>query len=283
MSSDPRADVPLLAAWAEESRAAARPAAMQSARAAMHAAVSASLAEQRVPGRGFRFRSGWLGSLRWHPMRMTAVGLAAAVSVAVGAGWNAGAGSPLHPIQLVREDASLILASGSNAANLRLGYAEACLRDASAGVDPRDNLAEASSLLSAAMTDLPASHGDPLWLRWSHDESVLATLQNHLDSGTRPAEPSGDGGKTGDGSGSSGGPGSRDGSGTTTSPDGETGSGGDGSGADGATTPGGSIPGGTEATPGGGDSGTPSGTSTPDPGSHGGDGGEGSRPGGGGN
>jgi hypothetical protein len=102
--------------------------------------------------------------------------VAAAAALIVAAGWNAGPGSPLHPIQQAREEASLALATAHQAGALRLDYAEARLRDAASGTDRSDSITEARALLDATPQDLPTDHRDPLWLRWSLDETVLAGL-----------------------------------------------------------------------------------------------------------
>jgi hypothetical protein len=166
-----------LAAWARESRLASRPAMMFSARAAMHEAARMAAAAPVGTGRRFRVGRPNLESLRRHPVRLTFGSMAAAAVLVVASGWNAGPGSPLHPVQLAREDASLALAGSSQAVSLRLDYAEARLRDASAASDRSDNLAEAAALLNAARQALPASHADPLWQRWSHDESLLVAAR----------------------------------------------------------------------------------------------------------
>jgi hypothetical protein len=165
-----------LAAWADQSRLASRPAAMASARAAMHAAVRTAAAATSSPRRRFRITVPRLDGLLRHPVRLTAASMAAATALVVAVGWDAGPGSPLHSIQLARQDASLVLAGGTQAVDLRLQYAEARLRDAADGSDSRDNLEEAASLLAAARQGLPANHADPLWLRWSRDEAALGAL-----------------------------------------------------------------------------------------------------------
>jgi hypothetical protein len=165
-----------LAAWANQSRIATRPAAMTSARAAMHSARVAAADVKSSPVGRLRVGLPRLGVLLQPRARLTAGALAGAAAVVVAVGWNAGPSSPLHAIQLARQDVSVALAGGTQGVDLRLQYAEARLRDAAAGIDRHDNLEEAASLLGAARQGLPAIHTDALWLRWSHDESVLASL-----------------------------------------------------------------------------------------------------------
>jgi hypothetical protein len=136
-------------------------------------------------------------------------------------GWNAGPGTPLHSIQLARQDASLVLASSTQALDLRLQYAEARLQAAAAGSDRHDNLEEAASLLTAAQSELPASHTDPLWQRWSRDEEILAALLTSPGIHGSSTDTSGQGGghdgsalpNGSSGSGNGGGHGSDDSSG----------------------------------------------------------------------
>ncbi len=166
-----------LAAWADRARVGPRPEAMTAARAAMHAVRLQTKTAPALHRRRFRVVLPRLDGLRRHPLALTAGSVAAAAALVVTAGWNAGPGSPLHTVQLAREDASLVFASVTQAGELRLDYAEARLRDAASGTDRRDNLEEAAALLNAVRPDLPMDHNDPLWLRWSHDESVLGALR----------------------------------------------------------------------------------------------------------
>jgi hypothetical protein len=213
-------------AWVQQSRVASRPAAMVSARAAMHSALRSVPAATVSSRRRFRVAALRLDALIRHPLRLTSGSIAAAAAVLLTLGWNAGPGTPLHSIQLARQDASLVLANSTQALDLRLQYAEARLQAAAAGSDRHDNLEEAASLLTAAQADLPASHTDPLWQRWSRDEGILAALQ------TVPGTP----GPSTDTSGQRGG---HDGSAL---PNGSSGSG-DGGGHGSDDTSGGSVPG----------------------------------------
>jgi hypothetical protein len=284
------AGVPVgLAVWAHHSRLASRPAAMAGARAAMHTAVRTASAPASSHSRRFRLARPRLSGLLTDRIRLTTASMAAAGALVIGAGWDAGPGSPLHSIQLARQDASLVLASGTQAVDLRLQYAETRLRSAAAGSDRVDNLAEAASLLSAARQDLPASHTGPGWLRWSHDESVLAGL---VAAASAPAssEGSAGGGRGSDdgqvnandpgehrGGGNDGGAGRGTGGGSPPlggpSPSGDDGGGVSGSG----RAPAPVVP--AISNDGGGGSRGDGGPSTPDPsptpGGHGGDGGGG--------
>lgn len=277
-----------LAGWVDQSRLASRPAAMITARAAMHAAVRSAQWKPASARRRIGIAVPSLDCLRRHPIRMTAGSMAAVTVLVVTMGWNAGPGSPLHPVQLVREDASLVLASPNHAVDLRLDYAEARLRDAAAGSDPRDNLSEAAALLGAARQDLPANRTDPLWLRWSHDEGVLGTLLGATASPAPSADSSGSG-RGHDGLRSQDGSGGREGGGRKTdggggaapgvgapAPPVDDRSGGGGSSGDGGSGSG-KQPVPLASTPpvdggGGGPSGKDGGSSTPDPSPSGGGG-----------
>jgi hypothetical protein len=264
---------------------------MASARAAMHAAVRTAPDATSSPRRRFTITVPRLDGLLRHPVRLTAASMAAVTALVVAVGWDAGPGSPLHSIQLARQDASLVLAGGAQAVDLRLQYAEARLRDAANGGDSHDNLEEAASLLAAARQDLPANHADPLWLRWSHDEAVLAALL------AGPASPgrAGDSSRTGRGGGN--GQSAPSGGGDQRGGDGGSGSGSGSGGNERAGSPAGGVPSpsaddhggsgsGTQAVPvaptpssdgGGGGSGNGGGTPTPDPSASPGDNGGGGK------
>lgn len=173
MSADDRDAAPFLDAWAKDSRVAPRPDAMRSARAAMAAAVAESAAASNRPGGAYRWRS---ALLRRHPWATTAAGMVVAGGILVGVGWNAGPGSPLHPVQQYKEDATLALTGGRTGASLRLDYAEARLGNAAGGSDPSGNLSEAAALLNSARPQLPPNRDDPLWGRWQRDEDRLQGL-----------------------------------------------------------------------------------------------------------
>jgi hypothetical protein len=189
-----------LESWAAQNRVTARPAAMLSARVAMHAAVRATQPAAAARGRRFHIVVPHLDGLLRHPLRLTAGSMAAASALVVAVGWNAGPGTPLHSIQLAQQDASLVLASATQAVDLRLQYAEGRLQAAAAGSDRHDNLEEAASLLAAVEKTLPPDHTDLVWQRWSRDEGVLAALQTSPAAGGRPNDTSGDGQGHDDGS-----------------------------------------------------------------------------------
>jgi hypothetical protein len=269
-------------AWVQQSRVASCPAAMVSARAAMHSAVRSTPAAASSRRR-FRVAVLRLDALIRHPLRLTAGSIAAAAAVILALGWNAGPGTPLHSIQLARQDASLVLASSTQALDLRLQYAEARLQAAAAGSDRHDNLEEAASLLTAALSELPASHTDPLWQRWSRDEGILAALLTSPGTPGPSTDTSGQGGghdgsvlpNGSSGSGNGGGHGRDDSSGgsvagSAASPSPDDHGGGSGSGGQPAL-----IAPSQSSDGGGGDQGGGGGSSSPDP-SGGGGGGHGS-------
>jgi hypothetical protein len=185
-----------LVRWAEVNRVATRPVAMTSARAAMHAA---RLTARAPSPRRFGVAVPKLDALRRHQLRLTAGSMAAAVALVIAVGWDASPGTPLHPIQLARENVSLALAGANQAIELRLDYAEARLRDAASGSNRHDSLAEAAGLLDAVGKQLPSNPADPLWQRWSHDESLLAALATPVQPSPAAESPAGGSGDDGAG------------------------------------------------------------------------------------
>jgi hypothetical protein len=194
-----------LRAWRQESVAHPRPAAMASARAAMHQARIAQ--PQRRP------RIRLLDLLTPGRLLAGAGGLAAALAAVAVLGWNAPAGTPFHLVRLAHEDIALVV-PGADRTGLDLAYAEARLSEVRQGSAPAA-LDEAARLLDDAHGHLPADHASPLWARWQDDVHQLDDLRagHHGEDGTPGAPALAPGGATpspepehGGGPGPSGGP-----------------------------------------------------------------------------
>jgi hypothetical protein len=167
---DPRLEAEL-EAWRQSSRREPRRHARERALDAMTAALAAP--EPRARPRGFRPRFRHAGLLAG------AGGLVVAVVVAA-AGWDAAPGSALFVIRAARQGVMLKL-PGSDEATLHLQFAEQSLREARAGVDPEQSLANARSELAAALATLPSDRTSPLWARYASDEQALLAAESLLD------------------------------------------------------------------------------------------------------
>jgi len=171
-----------LAAWRAESLRPPEPAARERAREAMHAARARSFRSRGLPlAPHLRLR------LR-HPVLAGLCGVVAGATLLGVLGWNAPAGSPLFGVRVARQGVQLAL-PGADAATLHLEFAEVDLADARGGIDPSSSLADARAELAAALPELPADHGSPLWSRYDGDLTVLATEQVRLQSPPAPPAP----------------------------------------------------------------------------------------------
>lgn len=180
---------PAVDSWASHSRITPQPETMADARVAMHRAVTAAVTVSRTPRARTLVRRLRLRPAAWstlvhgpgrHPIRIGVLAAASGVSIVVGTGWNAAAGSPFHDVLVAREQVSLVFASGVTALDLRLSYAEDRMRDARDGVDASGSLAEAATLLGDARSLLPIGHANGLWARWQRDETELTGLQEDV-------------------------------------------------------------------------------------------------------
>lgn len=177
----------VLSAMAREAEAGDDVAAEIRARNLLHAAIDKQGAAHST--RHPLWRRGVL-HVRRHLVASGSMLAAAAAALVVTLGWSAPAGSPLHDVRLAREALTLHL-PGTNDASLVLGYAEDRLGDARAGRNPRASLDEVAALLKTCRDDLrDADATDPLWARWSRDETELTALEEQLGSepgGVTPA------------------------------------------------------------------------------------------------
>jgi hypothetical protein len=174
-----------LRAWRQDSLAPVRPAAMASARGAMHQARVARLQRRRVAVLGSRFRA----ALTPGRLLAGAGGVAAGLAAVAVLGWNAPAGSPFHVVRLAHEDIAMAV-PGADRTGLDLAFAEARLREVRQGAAPAAALDEAARLLDDAHARLPADHASPLWERWQDDVHELDGLRGpHPGEDGAPSAP----------------------------------------------------------------------------------------------
>jgi hypothetical protein len=167
-----------LIAWREDSLRPPLPQARERARNAMRVAA-ASAARHRYRVRALSLPFGV--RLRLGPALLGGAAAAVVAGVVVGLlGWNAPAGSPLYGVRAARQTIQLVL-PGADLAALHMQYAEASLLDAHNDINATASLANARNELDAAQRQLPTDRSAPLWTRWEHDESQVATEESEQE------------------------------------------------------------------------------------------------------
>ncbi len=188
-----------LDAWRLSSRRTPRRHAVERAHDAMLEAV---LVESRRPHArrflSFSFRP----RFRYAGLIATTATIVAAASVAA-AGWNAAPGSALFVVRAARQGVMLKLPGADDIA-LHLEFAEQSLADAKEHVNPAQSLADATTELHAAFTELSVDPSSPLWPRYKLDAATLLSEEGDVESERPSPAPTGETpGPTGDDSPSS--------------------------------------------------------------------------------